>query len=782
MKENRSKEVAEIERITKFSHKQVSVTLQLLIDEDCTVPFIARYRKDQTMGLDEVGIRLVEKSFEEITEREKRREFILETLKSQKILTPKLEGLILSAKNLRELEDIYAPYKSKKKTKAQVAKDNGLEPLSEHFLNSSKTPDQDHDWIVSTFVEGNEKVESLEKALEGAMDIIIESFSHHPESKEKIRHFYWKNSILQSEKRKDAEKVKDHLKYKDFFEFTEKLESLKTAKSSHRYLAIRRGMQKKILKVEVSAQHEFSQKILEEAFFPKDKKLGYRNELAAASEKATKLYIYPSIDTEVKTELKKFSDIAAVEVFNTNLKNLLLSPYLGAKAVMGVDPGIVSGCKIVIVGSTGELIDDFVIFPHPPKQKKAEAFALIQKALEKHKIEYIAIGNGTFGRETLAFFQENIPPVKSGEIKATMISESGASVYSASDIAREEFPKKDVTVRGSVSIARRFQDPLAELVKIDPKSIGVGQYQHDVSQSFLKKSLGSVVESCVNFVGVDLNTASAPLLSFVSGIGPVMAKNIVQYRNSKGGFKNRKELFNVPRFSDKVFTQSAGFLRIYSGEQPLDSTFIHPEAYESIIEWIVAHKKTVKELVGNSELIGSLENDRELKTKLGDFTFKDIVKSLKTPSQDPRTTFKSVDFDKSLKVIKDLKVGTWYPGVVSNITNFGAFVDVGLKETGLVHISELSDQFVKNPLDHIKVGQELRVKVIDVDFDRKRISLSARTGEKPPAHTEVKRHHKKAERKSTPARGEKPQKSREKPARALKSNPFGALKDFKIKT
>jgi len=463
------------------------------------------------------------------------------------------------------------------------------------------------------------------------------------------------------------------------------------------------------------------------SFFPKKDKLGNYELLKKCAEKSFTNYIQPSLDLEVKNELKKIADTAAISVFGVNLKNLLLQPYLGSKAVLGIDPGVRTGCKLVIIDDTGKFVGDHVVYPHEPKNDKVGAAQIITKMIEMFKVEYIAIGNGTFGRETLDFVESHIAQVRDGKVKATMISEAGASIYSASDIAREEFPDKDVTVRGAISIARRFQDPLAELVKIDPKSIGVGQYQHDVNQVQLKNNLEAVVESCVNFVGVDLNTASAPLLAYVSGIGSTVAQNVVKYRDANKGFKSRAELLKVPRFSQKVFEQSAGFLRIYNGPHALDGTFIHPERYPVLEEWVKAKKKDLKDLLTDESLQNELATDKALKEKIGEMTLTDIVKCLKAPSQDPRTTFKSVEFTKGISDLKDLKIGQWYQGVVTNITMFGAFVDIGIKENGLLHISEMSDRFVENAMDELKVGQELKVRVLGIDMDRRRISLSCKS-------------------------------------------------------
>lgn len=715
----------------KISARQVASVLELLLKEQCTVPFIARYRKEKTGELDEVAIRKIGETYDEYIEMEKRRESILDTIKKMEKLTPELEKQIKEAKTLNQLEDLYAPYKSKKKTKAMIAKEFGIEPLANAFLDSNeKLLDLEKKYFaeISKLSEG--KIKTFSEAVEGACDILIEKFSHDLDTKEEIRKDYWAKGKFSSAVKEKSESEEEYLKFKDFFEFSEPLKALKDPKASHRFLAMRRGMTLKILKLDIIGDEAYSLSVIENKFFKGKSNSPHFDLLKKCADKAYEHYIHPSLDLEIKTDLKKIADDAAIDVFGVNLKNLLLQPYLGAKAVLGVDPGLRTGCKIVIIDNTGKYIGDFVIYPHEPRNDTKNAAVLIEKVIEQFKIEYVAIGNGTAGRETLAFFEENIKAVKENKVKATIISEAGASVYSASDIAREEFPDKDVTVRGSISIARRFQDPLAELVKIDPKSIGVGQYQHDVNQIKLKKSLEGVVETCVNFVGVDLNTASAPLLSFVSGIGPAVAKNIVKYREEKGGLKNREQLLEIPRFTKKIFEQCAGFLRIYGGENPLDATFIHPERYAVLNDWTKKKKIKLSDLVQNKEIITDLKSDKELIEKIGEPTHADIVKSLSAPSQDPRTVFKSVEFSKEISKMDDLKINQWYTGVVSNITMFGAFVDIGIKENGLLHVSEISDQFTENALDKLKVGQELKVKVVSIDKERKRISLSCKTGEK----------------------------------------------------
>jgi protein Tex len=759
--------------------QKVMATSKLLFEEECTIPFIARYRKEVTGGLDEVQIRDIQESYNEYVETEKRRAFILEAIKKMEALTPELERQIKVATNLTQLEDIYAPYKSKKKTKAMIAKDNGLEPLSEMILTGDKDVRTLITEIDEKFVKpAAGKVKDVQDAINGACDILMETFSHQLELKEKIRQTFWDTGVMKAALRKEGEKIEDAQKFKDFFEFSEPLNKIKDPKASHRYMAMRRGMNLKVLKVDSEIAPELGIGLIEDQFFPKKDKLANYELLKKCAEKSFTNYIQPSLDLEVKNELKKIADTAAISVFGINLKNLLLQPYLGSKAVLGIDPGIRTGCKVVIVDNTGKFMGDHVIYPFEPRNDKVGAAQILTKMIEMFNIEYIAIGNGTYGRETLEFVEGHVAQVKDGKVKATMISESGASIYSASDIARQEFPDKDVTVRGAVSIARRFQDPLAELVKLDPKSIGVGQYQHDVNQVQLKNNLEAVVESCVNFVGVDLNTASAPLLSYVSGIGPSVAQNVVKYRDQHGGFKSRQELLKVSRFTQKVFEQSAGFLRIYNGPHPLDGTFIHPERYPVLEEWVKTKKKDLKDLLTDESLQNELATDKSLREKIGEMTLTDIVKCLKAPSQDPRTTFKSVEFTKGISELKDLKIGQWYNGVVTNITMFGAFVDIGIKENGLLHISEMSDRFVENAMDELKVGQELKVRVLGIDMDRRRISLSCKADSQTEGITGTGSG-------AAPRRGGGGQRPQAQPQMStgpqFKNNAFAGLKNLQVK-
>lgn len=763
----------------KLQPQQVKNALELLFEQDCTIPFIARYRKEQTLGLDEVQIRDIQQAYEDYQEREKRRSFILETLKKQEQLTPALEKKVLAAETLNQLEDLYAPYKQKKKTKGTLAVEAGLEKLAEQILTGAQSFEELKSSQAESFLNKEKKFDTVDKVMQGALDILTERMAHDSELKEKLRQDYWKDALLVSTKRSKAEEQKDWQKYRDYFEFSQRVSELKESKATHRFLAMRRGMSQKILKVEVSYPAEVAQAALEDKYI-ENQNLGCLPELKACAQKAWAQFIHPSLDLEIKSELKKLSDAAAIDVFGVNLKNLLLQPYLGAKTVLGIDPGVRTGLKLALVDNTGKFLVDTVVYPHPPQNEKDKSRQVLEAMIDQFKIEYIAIGNGTYGRETLEFVQKNVAQVKQGKVKATLISESGASIYSASDIARKEFPDKDPTVRGAISIARRFQDPLAELVKIDPKSIGVGQYQHDVNQAKLKKSLSGVVEDCVNYVGVDLNTASAPLLSHISGITDALAQNIVSYREENGGFKTRQELLKVQRFGPKVFEQAAGFLRLYSSELPLDATFIHPERYEFLEKWVKSQGRTLQDLVEDKELVAKLEKDSEFEQAVGSYTHQDIVRSLRSPSQDPRTEFKSTEFRTDMDSLSDLKIDEWYPGVVTNITQFGAFVDIGLKENGLLHVSQIADRFIENALEVLKVGEEIKVRVMEVDLERKRISLSCKS---PDAGDSRQKGHAGAGRRnerggSRPQHSKKQENKKEAP---LRNNAFAALKDFKVK-
>lgn len=761
----------------KYSQVQINAALNLLIVEKSTIPFVSRYRKESTGGLDDVALIEILNSYNGSIEQENRRAFILDSIKKQEKLTPELEKKILTADSLNKLEDLYAPYKNKQKTKAQKATEQGLAPLAEILKTSADSLKKIEELQAKNFINKELKVETFTDALNGASDIIIEEISHNGELKDEFRKLFWKDATIKAATRKDFEKIEDHLKYKDYFEFEQKISDLKSPKNSYRYLALRRGMLEKVLKVDVEFDKAYAGSIIKKHLFPNLTSLGCAEHIEKCVAKAYSIYIHTSLSLEVKNELKLESDGSAITVFGKNLRNLLLQPYLGQKAILGIDPGVRSGCKVVAIDKNGNYNFDTIIYPHPPRNDESGSAKIIEMALKKFDIKYVAIGNGTFGRETLDFIQKNIPDVKSGKVKAVLVNEDGASIYSASAIAREEFPDKDVTVRGAISIARRFQDPLGELVKIDPKSIGVGQYQHDVNPIKLKKSLEHVVEGCVNHVGVDLNTASAPLLSFISGVGPGLAKNIVKAREKSGGFQTRKELLKVTRFTDKTFEQSAGFLRIYGGENPLDATFIHPEAYPILEEWCKNQKVSLKELPKSTESILKLEKDSKLKEKIGAFTFDDIIKCLKSPSQDPRTEFQPFNFREGVSSITDLREGLYYPGLVTNITQFGAFVDIGIKENGLIHISQMSDTFVEDPLSVLKVGQEVKARVMEVDIARKRIALSLKS---EAGVTKVKGTQKNNSSSSNNKGNQNSNNNRQRKEEKVVNNPFGALKGLKL--
>ncbi|MGH1469246.1 MAG: helix-hairpin-helix domain-containing protein [Bdellovibrionales bacterium] len=762
----------------KHTQTQVNSALQLLVVEKATVPFVSRYRKEATGGLDDVALIEIMDSYNGSIEQENRRSFILESIKKQEKLTPDLEKKILQAQNLNQLEDLYAPYKNKQKTKAQKAIEQGLAPLAELLKSSKESLEKLEELHAKSFINKEKKIEDFTQAVSGASDIIIEEISHNGDLKTTFRELFWKDAKIVSSTRKNFEKIEDHLKYKDYFEFEQKISDIKNPKNSYRYLALRRGMLEKILKVDIEFDKEYANTIIRKELFPNIDTLGCKEIIEKCISRAFSIYIHTSLSLEIKNELKLNSDESAIKVFGENLKNLLLQPYLGQKAILGIDPGVRSGCKVVAIDKNGNYNFDTIIYPHPPRNDHSGSARAIEACLVKFDIKYIAIGNGTFGRETLDFIQKNIPAVKTGKVKAVLVNEDGASIYSASAIAREEFPDKDVTVRGAVSIARRFQDPLGELVKIDPKSIGVGQYQHDVNPVKLKKSLEHVVEGCVNHVGVDLNTASAPLLSFISGVGPGLAKNIVKAREKSGGFKTRKELLKVARFTEKTFEQSAGFLRIYGGENPLDATFIHPEAYPILERWCKEKKISLKDLPQNKESISSLEKDKTLKAKIGDFTFDDIVKCLKSPSQDPRTEFTPFNFREGVETISDLREGLYYPGLVTNITQFGAFVDIGIKENGLIHISQMSDTFVEDPLSVLKVGQEVKTRVMEVDVARKRIALSLKS---EASGTKVKGTNKFHGSSNNRSRNNNTgSRNQSRGDDKVVNNPFGALKGLKL--
>lgn len=690
-----------------ISLKQVLSTVKL-IDEGSTIPFIARYRKEVTNGLDEVHIEKIKLNTANFRELEQRKTYILETIKEQGKLTPELEVQIESCWDSLSLEDIYLPYKPKRKTRATVAKENGLEPLADWLTLELNDDVNAH---ASTYL--NEKVKTIEEALDGAKDIIAERINEDAAIRAMVRTQFERNAIIYAKvyKSKQAEAEK----YLDYFDFNEPLKKC----PSHRLLAMFRGEDEGFLKLTIAPADE--DLVLEKI----DEKYIKRNTEASKqiSEAITDCYdrlLAPSIENEFRTLAKDRADDEAILVFTENLRQLLLSAPLGSKRILAIDPGFRSGCKVVCLSKEGSLIADDIIYPHEPQRDLVTAKNTILKLVEKHHVEAIAIGNGTAGRET----EELVRGISfATPVEIFMVNESGASVYSASEIAREEFPDKDVTVRGAVSIGRRLADPLAELVKIDPKSIGVGQYQHDVHQIKLKRSLDTVVESCVNTVGVNVNTASKSLLTYVSGLGPQLAQNIIHYRDENGAFKSRAQLKKVPRLGEKAFEQCAGFLRIPDAKNKLDNSAVHPESYGIVEQMAQDLNCTVLDLIEKEEKRKQINAQKYVSDKAGLPTINDIIKELAKPGRDPREQLKAFEFA-NVKKPEDLTAGMVLPGIVTNITKFGCFVDVGVKQDGMVHISQLANKFVNDPTEVVKLQQQVQVKVLEVDLVRKRISLS----------------------------------------------------------
>lgn len=679
-----------------------------LLEEGATIPFISRYRKEVTGGLDEVKIANIKELNEKYTELEKRKEYVLKSISEQEKLTPELEKKITDCWDSTELEDIYLPYKPKRQTRAEIARKNGLEPLAKWLMAQHYgSPEAKAAQYL------NEKVADTEAALKGARDIIAEWVNEDAHARQMVRNMFARDAIITSKVVKGKEEGGE--KYRDYFDFSAPLSRC----PSHRILALRRGEAEGFLRVSISPDDEKCLDRLVPRYAKNDTEAADQVEDAVTD--SYKRLLKPSIETEFGNLSKEQADEAAIAVFAENLRQLLLSPPLGQKRILGVDPGYRTGCKLVCLDEQGNLLHNETIYPHPPQNEFTKSASKVVKLVSIYRIDAIAIGNGTASRETERFIT-NLRYEK--EVKVFVVSESGASVYSASKIAREEFPEYDVTVRGAVSIGRRLSDPLAELVKIDPKSIGVGQYQHDVDQTKLKRSLDQTVENCVNLVGVNLNTASKHLLTYISGLGEVLAQNIVNWRTENGPFRSRKELKKVARLGEKAFEQCAGFLRIPDAENPLDNSAVHPESYAIVEQMAEDLQCTVKELIRNKPLIGTIDINRYKTEKVGEETLTDILQELEKPGRDPRTKVQVLEFDPNIRAINDLKEGMILPGIVTNITNFGCFVDVGIKENGLVHISELADRFVSSPTDVVSLHQHVKVKVLSVDLERKRIQLS----------------------------------------------------------
>jgi len=693
-----------------------------LLTSGATVPFIARYRKEATGGLDEVQIRSIEERCAYLAELDERRRAILAEIASQGKLTDALAKKIHECKTKSELEDLYLPYKPKRRTRATIAREKGLEPLAERILAQPR--DGNPRAEAEAFVDPAKEVADVDAALAGARDICAERIAEHEEVRKTVRKAYADEAVVRVTKHEDfADKP---TKFDMYASFEEPVATI----PSHRFLAIRRGEAEKVLRVSIDLDPARVLPLIEKTARV-DAASPFASELVQAVRDAYKRLLVPSIEVDVRVDLKSRSDRVAVDVFAQNLRELLLSAPLGPKSVLGIDPGQRTGCKCAVVDATGKLLGHDVFYLVQGDAALERAKKTLLELIKTWKVAAIAVGNGTHGRETEAFVRDTLKAAHIDDVICVSVAETGASVYSASDIAREEFPDLDLTVRGAISIARRLQDPLAELVKIDPKSIGVGQYQHDVFQPLLTKKLDEVVESCVNAVGVELNTASAPLLSRVSGIGSSLAKRIVSHRNEKGAFPSRQKLLEVPGIGPKTFEQAAGFLRILGGEHPLDASAVHPERY-ALVERIAQDLGVpVASLVGNPDLVARIDPKKYLGDGVGEMTMNDIIDELKKPGRDPRATFEPPSFRDDVRAIEDLKPGMELEGVVTNVTVFGAFVDVGVHQDGLVHVSKLADRFVKDPSEVVKVGDKLKVRVLEVDLERKRISLTARKDDRP---------------------------------------------------
>ena len=695
-----------IAKSLNLRERQVENTVNLLND-GATIPFVSRYRKEATGGLDEVAIAQIAEQNEKLHELVHRKEYILQTIEEQGKLTDELRKRIEDCWNATVLEDIYLPFKPKRKTRAEVARKKGLEPLANEILLK---PNNDPEVRAKDFL--TDEVPTVEDALQGARDIIAEQMSENEDVRNTLRRTFELNAVITSKVIKT--KQEEAAKYRDYFDFSEPLNRC----TSHRLLAIRRGEEEGFLRVAINPRDE--EDCLERLGrrYPKFGKAGEQVKLALSD--AYKRLLKPSIETEFAASSKQRADEEAIRVFTTNLKQLLLAAPLGQKRIMGIDPGFRTGCKVVCLDAQGNLLHNETIYPHQPQQQWARSCGKLSTLIEQYKIEAVAIGNGTAGRET----EELVQSLHLKDVAIFLISEDGASVYSASKIARDEFPDYDVTVRGAVSIARRLSDPLAELVKIDPKSIGVGQYQHDVDQTALKHSLDLTVESCVNTVGVNLNTASKHLLTYISGLGPSLAQNIVDYRAENGAFTSRRELLKVPRLGAKAYEQCAGFLRIPDAKNPLDNTAVHPERYALVEQMAKDAGCKVPELIASAEKRNGIDLQRYCTAEVGLPTLTDIMTELAKPGRDPRGMATAFSFDKSLRTIDDLEVGMIVPGIISNITNFGCFVDMGIKVKGLVHVSQLADKYVKDPNEVVTLQQRVQVKVLDIDYERGRVALT----------------------------------------------------------
>lgn len=743
------------------AEKQVIATIELL-DEGATVPFISRYRKEVTGSLDEVQVAAIRDRFQQLRDLDKRREAILKALAALDKLTPELESQINAAENIATIEDIYLPYKPKRKTRASEARKKGLEPLALQILEQAKG---DPETEATRFLNEELGVKSTEEALAGARDIIAEIVNESVEARTAMRNYFQQKAVFKSAVIKGKEE--EGIKYKDYFDWNEPLKNA----PSHRVLAMRRGENEEILKLAATPEEEGAISILERQFVKGNN--AFSNQVQMAVQDSYKRLLGPAMETEIRSVSKEKADEEAIRVFAENARQLLLAAPMGQKNVLAIDPGFRTGCKVVCLDRQGKLLENATIFPHTGQGNVKKAADKVAELCKKHEVEAIAIGNGTAGRETEVF----VRGLNLSGLVVVMVNENGASIYSASEVAREEFPTQDITVRGAVSIGRRLMDPLAELVKIDPKSIGVGQYQHDVDQGKLQASLDDTVMSCVNAVGVELNTASKQVLAYVSGLGPQLAQNIVSYRNEHGAFKNRESLKKVPRLGDKAFEQAAGFLRIRDAEAALDASGVHPERYALVHKMARDLNCSVNQLMKDPALQKQIKAQQYINDEIGLPTLNDILAELAKPGRDPREQFEVFSFTDGVNEISDLKIGMKLPGIVTNITNFGAFVDIGVHQDGLVHTSQISDKFVANANDVVKVAQKVEVTVVEVDVARKRISLSMKK-EQGGRPKEQKRSNEGAKKVARPAKADqqrRPAPSSHKGGQKEKANPEGDL-------
>ena len=694
-----------------------------LLDEGSTVPFISRYRKEVTGGLDDTQLRNLEERLRYMRELDDRRDTILKSIDEQGKLSDGLKKSIMEADTKNRLEDLYLPYKLKRRTKAQIAREAGLEPLA-HALFEDPALDPEQQAVL--YIDADKGVADTKVALDGARQILMEQFAEDADLLQKLREFLWNDGVIES--RVIEGKQTEGAKFTDYFEYDEKLSKI----PSHRALALFRGRNEGILQMnlKLTGEEEMSshpcEQIIASHFNLEDRGRAADKWLQDTVRWAWKIKIFTHLDVELKMRLKEAAEQEAIKVFATNLNDLLLAAPAGPNTTMGLDPGLRTGVKVAVVDDTGKVVDTATIYPHAPKNQWEQSIAVLAALAIKHHVKLLSIGNGTASRETDKLAKELIKKYPELGLNALVVSEAGASVYSASELAAREFPGLDVTLRGAVSIARRLQDPLAELVKIEPKAIGVGQYQHDVSQTRLARSLDAVVEDCVNAVGVDVNMASVPLLSQVSGLSQTMAENIVEFRNTHGAFINRQKLLNVPRLGPKAFEQAAGFLRIMDGDNPLDRSSVHPETYPVVEKIIAQQNREIKSIMGDSSFLKKLRPQDYIDDRFGVPTVSDIIKELEKPGRDPRPEFKTAEFREGVEDIKDLKPDMVLEGVVTNVTNFGAFIDIGVHQDGLVHISALSNTFVKDPREVVKAGDVVKVKVMEVDIQRRRIGLSMR--------------------------------------------------------